>query len=58
MGQNHPSRMDMGMKPATNSIKYPSITYHKKISKVSEGLLCKSLGENVVNLLGGWAILQ
>ena len=57
MGQNLPSRIEMGMKPAINSIKSPSITYPKPISQVSEGLLCESLGENVGSLLSGWAIL-
>ena len=58
MGQNLPSRMDMGMKPAKNSIKSPSFTQPKQISQVSEGLLCENLGENVSSLLGGCAILQ
>ena len=42
----------------TNNIKLPSFTHPKKISQVSEGLLSESLGKNVGNLLGGWAILQ
>ena len=58
MGQNLPSRMDMGLKPATNSRKSPSFTHPKKISKVGEGLLSESLGENISSLLSGWAILQ
>ena len=57
MGKNLPSRMDMGMKPTTNSIKSLSIIHPKQISQVSEGLLCENLGENVSSLLGGWAIL-
>ena len=60
MGQNLPSRMDMGMKLAKNSSNHhpPSITHSKQISQVSEGLLNKTLGEYVDSLLGGWAILQ
>ena len=57
MGQNLPSRMDMGLKPAKNSSKSPSFTHPKQISQVSEGLLYESLGENVTSLLGGWAML-
>ena len=51
MGQNLPSRMDMGLKPGTNSIKSPSFNHPKKISQVIEGLLCENLGENVGSLL-------
>ena len=58
MGQNLPSRMDMGLKPATNSNKSSSITHPKKISEVSEGILYESLGEIVSSLLSGWAILE
>ena len=58
MGQNLLLRMDMGLKPAKNSRKSPSITQPNQISQVSEGLLCESLGENVDTLLSGWAILQ
>ena len=58
MGQNLPSRMDMGLKPTKNRIKSPSFTHPKKISRVGEGLLCENLGENVSSLLGGWEILQ
>ena len=57
MGKNFRSRMDMGLKPAKNSSKSPSITHPKKISQVSEGILCESLGENVSSLLGGCEIL-
>ena len=54
MGQKLPSRMGMGLKPAKNNIKSPSITHPNQLSQVSEGILC----ENVGNLLGGWEILQ
>ena len=47
-----------GARPIENNKKLPSFTHPKQISQVGEGLLSESLGKNISNLLGGWAILQ